>query len=160
DGDHEREHALAGADRDPLRAGWFRRRAHRPGPFGAQGVTARATNAVAAYAIPAIAVAVRAMPQVVATRSPDCDAIIAMPSPDSPPTYSPMIAPSTAAGAAMRRATNTLGSAARRRTFTSLWYRLPPYTWMRSSEMASAERSPTSVPTSVVKNTESAARMI
>src|SRR5262249_40386300 len=146
--DHERQRLLARRDRDALRPARLVRGngAHRVVPLGAHGVARRPTPAMAAYATAAMNVAHNAMPQAVAPRKPACDAIMAMPRPDSPPTYSPMIAPSTAAGAAMRNATNRLGSAARIRTFTSLWYVLPPYTWTRSSEIASAERNPTSVP--------------
>ena len=81
--------------------------------------------------------------------------------PDSPPMYSPMIAPSIAAGAAMRSAANRLGSAARMRTFASSCDRARRRSaWTTSSIAGSALRSPTSMPTSVVKNTDSAARMI
>ena len=71
-----------------------------------------------------------------------------------------MIAPRIAAGAAMRSAAKRLGSAARRRTFVSFLTAPPPYAWTTSSAVLSALRNPTSVPTSVVKNTDSAARMM
>ena len=67
-----------------------------------------------------------ARPHVRATWNDDCDRIIATPSPREPPRYSPTIAPSSAAGAAMRSPTNTDGSAACTRTAENIRSLPPP----------------------------------
>src|SRR5438445_570077 len=99
------------------------------------------------------------MPHVVSIFTAVSDAIIAIPSPDSPPRYSPMIAPRIAAGAAMRSAANKLGKAARKRTLVSMLQEPPAYAYTRSSAVRSALRRPSSLRESVGQKTATASRI-
>ena len=69
-----------------------------------------------------------------------------------------MIAPSRAAGAAIFSAASTPGIAAMSCTFVNCFHRPLPYAEIRSRLARSAARSPSRAPTTVVKNTEIAAR--
>jgi len=78
----------------------------------------------------------------------------------TPPRYSPRIAPSTADGAAIFSAAKVFGAAANRRTLVNFCHLPPPYASTRSRLALSADRSPASVPTMVVKKQYIAARNI
>ncbi len=99
----------------------------------------------------------RATPQARATSKDDCAWISATPSPWLAPRYSPITAPSRAAGAATRSPAKTLGSAPGTRTMRKTRQAPPPVERTTSTLTASMVRRPRTVATRVVKKTDSAA---